>query len=217
LGDAQNAQSVQKTHGYNPYAQHMWDNRAPPPQMAHHDMYPQQYYQQDIPQQHMLPSVVNDMRYNDMGDGYNVSQSLLGLPGGMHNELLGLGSAPAPMMEHQLDPMLLAYDDQSHQPLSIDDGLTLTQHDPYEAGLTELAQYNISNTNDNEATLAPDRGLPTWDPSEAIDAANFEQTSDFEKLWKEHEQSIQAQPLEPVPEEMETAERKGSRISATSN
>ena len=127
----------------------------------------------------MMPNV-EDVRFNPMDVGYG-SQSLIGIPGGSHHELLGLHSSTAtPMMEPQVDPMLLAYDDQ-HQNLTLEDGLTLTQHGAYEPGfVADLYNAPVSGSG---GPLVSDYQPKSWQPEST--SPTFEQSSEVEKYWDE--------------------------------
>jgi hypothetical protein len=164
-----------------------------PQHIGHQNVYSQQYYQTSIHSHPPMMGGVEDLRYAPPmnGPSFGSNQSLIGLPGGSHHDLLSMHSGtPTPMMEPQVDPMLLAYDDQHHSTgMNLGDGLTLTQHAQYDPGFgSEFAEAYTSAS----GPLITDYQPKQWEP-ESI-SPTFEQPSEFEKLWDEHNAQVERRP-----------------------
>jgi len=176
--------------GYN---KSLWEansqGRPLPAHMRHQDLYGQQYYQNSIyTDPHMLLGA-EEIRYAQMDPSFG-SSSLVGLPGSSHEDLLGNSPGmPTQMMEPQVDPMLLAYDDQHHSTgMSIQDGLTLTQHAQYEPAFSsELDSYTAV-----PGPMITEYQTKQWEPEST--SPTFEQPSEFEKLWDEHNAQLERRP-----------------------
>jgi hypothetical protein len=191
LGDAQ--QHFHEMHN-RPSA---WDQRIRPPPVAalpYQQMpHQQQFYPSPTMQHHHMQMMPQQDPYASFdNNSFPTNQSLIGVPGGSHIELLGLHSgAPTPMMEHQVDPMLLAFDDRHHSGLTIEDGLTLTQHGEYDQGFDHhFADQAVAVSYPTDGAGGPlitDYRPREWQPDSQSPA--FEQASEFDKLWDEHEQS----------------------------
>jgi hypothetical protein len=164
-------------------------------QMPH----PQQFYPSPTMQHHHI-QMMQPQQQDPFGSFDNTSfttnQSLIGVPGGSHTELLGLHSvAPTSQFEHQYDPMLLALQDGRH--LTIEDSLTLTQqhaaefdHVSFEHQFDEQAAMPVQYPIGVEGAGGPlitDYRPKEWQPDSS--SPPFEQGSEFDKLWDEHEQA----------------------------
>jgi hypothetical protein len=156
------------------YAQHFY----PSPTMQHHQLQMNgtpQHQQQD-------PFAPFD------GRGFATNQSLIGMPGGNHAELLGLhsSSAQTPGFEHQVDPLLMAYDASAPH--------GIPQDDPFAHNVTfdtlafEQHALGAYPTDGAGGPLITDYRPKEWAPDSTSPA--FEPgASDFDKLWDEHEKN----------------------------
>ncbi|KAF2431091.1 hypothetical protein EJ08DRAFT_649171 [Tothia fuscella] len=160
------------------YSKSTWEannqGRSLPHHMGQHNLYgQQQYYQTSV---HPYPNMmggVEDIKYAPMDNpGYGSNQNLIGLPGGSHHDLLGMHSgAPTPMMEPQVDPMLLA----------------LTQHAHFNPAYgSEFDAY--ANATIAPGPLVTDYQPKQWEPESS--SPTFEQPGEFEKLWDEHNAQV---------------------------
>ncbi|KAI9844235.1 MAG: hypothetical protein M1837_005741 [Sclerophora amabilis] len=100
-----------------------------PAAMANHDLYGQ-YYQTTVHPNRSVPNVedVRIRKTDAPGGNPMMYQSLTGMPGGSHQDLIqSQRSSPMPLTSHALDPQLLAYDSQYQRPTEqhrrVDDGV----------------------------------------------------------------------------------------------
>jgi hypothetical protein len=198
-----------------------WDQPVrPPPVVAlpYQKMpYLQQFYPSPTMQHHhmqMMPPPQQDPFSSFDNTAFFTDQSLIGIPGGSHIELLGPHTGTSiPVMEHQVDPMLLAFDDcHDSSSLPIEEGLTLIQHVEYEPGFDHqfaeqavAVPYPVAGAG---GPLITDYRAKEWQPDSQSPA--FEQASEFDKLWDEHEQN---QGIERKASMKSHIEGNGRRIS----
>jgi hypothetical protein len=179
--------------GDSGYNKSSWEanngGRSLPQHIEHPNLYSQQYYQTSIqPHPHMMGGV-EDLRYAPFNNsGFGSAPSLVGLPGASHHDLLGMHSGtPSPMMEPQVDPMLLAYDNQHHSTRQdLRDGFTITPHSHYDPKFSADFEEAYPPA---PGTLIADYQSKQWEQEST--SPMFEQPSEFEKLWDEHNAQLE--------------------------
>jgi hypothetical protein len=192
-GDAYNKSSWEASNHGRPLPTHMGQN-----------LYGQQYYQASIHHNPHIMGGVEDVRYAPIETpGYDSNPVLIGLPGSSHHDLLGMHSGiQTQMMQPQVDPMLLAFDDQHHSTgINMQDGLTLTQHAEYNP--TFNSEFSVYTTA-APGPLITDYETKQWEPEST--SPTFEQPGEFEKMWDEHNVQV-----------MERRQSARSQASAKSN
>jgi hypothetical protein len=173
----------------------------PPPQqvssMPYQRMpYPQQFYPSPTMQHHSLQMASTPQHqqadpfasFNDTS--FPTNQSLIGMPGGNHAELLGLQPTTAPSGFDQVDPLLMSFHDEAaaHVQLQHDDPFAFSQHgssyDPH-----SFEQHALAYPTDGAGgPLITDYRPKEWVPDSTSPA--FEPGSgEFDALWDEHEKN----------------------------
>ncbi|KIW06552.1 uncharacterized protein PV09_02982 [Verruconis gallopava] len=147
--------------------------------------YPQQFYPSPTMQHRTVQMLLPPERQQQGAFG-NVlfdnpsmpaNQALIGLPGGNHAELLGLSTG----FDHQVDPMLLAFNDGNGPGANLDALSAYTSN--YEPP-NFAAQYRIEHG--AGGPLITDYRPKEWVPDST--SPGFENTAtEFDKLWDEHE------------------------------
>jgi hypothetical protein len=181
VDDGYNKSSWEANNGGRPLPQHI----------GHQNLYGQHHYQPIIQSNPQMMGAVEDIRYAPMDASFDANQSLVGLPGGSHHDLLRMHSGGlTPMMVPQVDPMLLAYDDQHHSTgINLGDGLTLTQHAQFEPGFGSEFAAAYTTT---PGPLITDYQPKQWEPEST--SPTFEQPNEFEKMWDEHNAQMERRP-----------------------
>lgn len=109
------------------------------------------------------------------------------MPGGNHAELLGLHETGTPGFDHQVDPLLLAFDDRTG--MTLEDGLALSQHNAgaFEHGFDHHG-LPYSSAEGVAGPLITDYRPKEWMPDSTSPAFD-PQSSEFDTLWDEHEKN----------------------------
>lgn len=177
-------------HQQNMQAQQFY----PSPTMQHHHM----HMMQGTPQ-HQQP----DPFANFENTSFPTNGGLIGMPGGNHAELLGLNThshTGTPSYDHQVDPLLLAYDDgRGNAGLSLEDSLALAHHnagavnsyDPF-ADHPQHQHHGLPYEQGAGGPLLTDYQRKEWAPESSTPAFD-PQASEFDSLWEEHERQEQAE------------------------
>ena len=179
-----------------------WETQVrPPPQVAlpYQQMpHPQQFYPSPTMQHHhvqMMPTPQHQQQdpFSSFDNtSFPTNQSLIGMPGGNHAELLGLHSNNGtPAFDHQVDPFLLAMDERAG--MSLEDSLALAQHNAaasnFDAHSFGQEQHSLAY-NPNEGAGGPlisDYRPKEWAPETTSPTFEDPAGSEFDRLWDDQE------------------------------